>query len=1645
MEYVGYRINDDGSEGPGNSNTIAQPGETILLSVIFKNTDIAPTTAITARLSCSDPDITIVNSQLDLSPAPAGSWIIARFKFTVSHYCTEKAIDFTALFTTASDGFEKTFKVNVAKITTRYIGTAGTLSTLLTDEEKATLKSISLNGKMDSRDFSLLNYEMPALEIVDLQHITIVEYNSSAEVKAEETRNLRHPDYDNIATGEPDRKPVAGGTRLSNPANQLPSACFANNKKLKIVVLPNSLTAVSVGAFINCEQLISIKLPVLVNKVDLWAFRNCISLTEIIADPNSDYFSTQNGVLFNKEGTSLILFPHGQKGHYTIPSTVTSIGSSAFDSHFQLESITIPNSVTTTESYAFYNCTALQSVQFPASLKSVGNYAFAYCSAIDGVIHIPSTLSSIGESAFACTASSFVVEEANPAYAAIDGVLFSKDKTHLFQFPFYRTGSYTIPASTYAIGTSAFLNCTGLTNITIPASVNLIQHFAFFGCEGLTSLISERATPVDLSSSGEDVFKKVDKARCTLYVPAGSVDLYRAAYLWGDFTNIIESGVVIRTVQVETPGTLSTYFSDTDAETLTSLKVTGTICQPDFVFMRDRMPALAELDLSEATIAPYSSILEVRPRPVDRVITPSGDELREPTEPDRPQRAAAAIYYPANEIPPYAFYTKTTLKQINLPESTSSIGDYAFESCSSLTTIVLPAGVNTIGYRAFVDCTGMTRIGVDEANPYFRAIDGLLFNKEASLLIQCPGAKTGPYTVPSTVTRIGPWSFGACRKISDITFPESVTSIGQNAFWNCNGLKSLSVPASVTTIEPYAFAFCFFIVDDINLSGSLDTIGTNAFSGTGVRINVDPTNQNYASLDGVLFNKDFTILMTCPGKRPGPSYTIPPTVVALDSRAFEYCRYLTTINIPESVTSIGSYALLYCYALTEINVADTNGSFSSDDGVLFNKNATHLLQYPGGLPGSYRIPATVTTLGSSSFEACSKLTGITIPETVSSYGHYAFYGCTGLSSVYSARSTPVDLSSSYGVFININMNTCTLYVPKGSIELYRSAVQWNSFKNIESIGSADLKTVHVTTAGTLESLLTAVEKETTTKLKLTGTINYRDFVTLRDALPVLAEVDLSEVSIAEFSGDVVPAYAARRIRSNEPTNKMEKQRDDRGSNRIAGSATRLFRANEIPESAFEFKETLTTVHLPQSLSSINVFAFRYTGLKSVNIPVGVSFIGLEAFLYCDSLTQFTVDNNNAAYSAHDGVLFTKDATTLVQFPGARTGSYTIPGSVTTIGVSAFDGCHWLTDVTIPASVTYIANYAFWNCIRLNTVSIPNSVISIGNNAFAYCFGMTGTLNIPPSVTNIGTNAFLGICHEFVVDINNPSYASFDGVLYTIDGTKLLQCPGKKEGWYTLHPSTTSIEERAFHYSNRITGVTIPATVNSIHIYAFQECESMSEYRVEAGSAWFSSHDGVLYNADATAVVRCPQTRKGACILPATTTTIGWMAFGWCTSLSSVTLPATVESIQSYAFYFCASLTSIYSERPVPVDLNPAYSVFYNVNTAECTLYVPTAGVELYKAAHQWNEFVHIIGTNTSTPVLPDNTLQLLPNPANSYFSIGGFEGIATLTLTDLNGRIVLSKVVVDNEHIAVDELAAGVYFAAVRTGEGVMVKKLVKR
>lgn len=285
-----------------------------------------------------------------------------------------------------------------------------------------------------------------------------------------------------------------------------------------------------------------------------------------------------------------------------------------------------------------------------------------------------------------------------------------------------------------------------------------------------------------------------------------------------------------------------------------------------------------------------------------------------------------------------AFENCHALTSISLPSSLQSIGTQAFLYCTGLTSIHIPAGVVTFGQIPFSGCTALAEVTVDAANPNFAGLDGVLYNKAFTALIQCPAGKTGALVIPEGVTSIPQYGVSRAAHLTQITLPSTITSLGTGAFQYCTSLVSINLPPGITEIPAMGFFNCASLIE----------------------------------------------------------VAIPDGVTTVSGSAFLDCISLVAIRIPASVTNLNDSALEGCLFVSEIDLDPANISYVMSQNALFDAAMSKLIRCETGRSGDFTIPAGVGTILPGAFANCSDLAGVAIPSSVTTIGGSAFKGCESL-------------------------------------------------------------------------------------------------------------------------------------------------------------------------------------------------------------------------------------------------------------------------------------------------------------------------------------------------------------------------------------------------------------------------------------------------------------------------------------------------------------------------------------------------------------------------------------------------------------------------------------------------------------------------
>ena len=647
----------------------------------------------------------------------------------------------------------------------------------------------------------------------------------------------------------------------------------------------------------------------------------------------------------------------------SLPEGLTSIGNNAFRG-ISITSVTIPDTVTVVGYHSFRGCTSLTSVAIPDSVRLLGE-------------NMMCGLAFIG-----CTnLQAISVSAGNKYYTSSNGVLFTKDMTKLMMYPTGKDAtSYTIPATVTIIGDEAFYECTHLTSVTIPDGVAFICRYAFQGCTHLTSVI----LPDSVEHLGMDSFHGCTSLT-SVTIPGG------VTYFGGD---VFEGCTSLTTATLSNGITSVSDGMFYECTSLTSITI------PETVTSIDRYAFCKCTSLTSITIP--------------ETVTSIGYE---------------------------AYYECTHLTSVTIPASVTSIGNEAFRGCTSLTTVryscasqlTLVKGSTSNGYVACY-ATSLIPEHVYSAASYDWADDG----SACTVTVACvandheesfEGNVISSVLTPPTFDAMGVtrysvsgtyegFEYSSTKDVEDI--PCLIGgSCGENLTWTFDestGALIISGTGDMTDYDHDDERWGGYTIRSVTLTEGLTRIGDYAFYQCGSLVSL--------TLPDSLISIGFSAFFLCTSLE---SVYIPGSATTIDGRAFYCCSSLESITIGSSVTSIGSEVFTECYSLMSITVDGSNTNYCSENGVLFDKAKTRLIQYPASKADTaYAVPGTVTTIGEYAFYSCAHLESVTIPDSVTSINATSFVYSNQLASI-NVDGANNSYCSENGILFNKGKTTLVSY------------------------------------------------------------------------------------------------------------------------------------------------------------------------------------------------------------------------------------------------------------------------------------------------------------------------------------------------------------------------------------------------------------------------------------------------------------------------------------------------------------------------------------------------------------------------------------------------------------------------------------------
>ena len=647
--------------------------------------------------------------------------------------------------------------------------------------------------------------------------------------------------------------------------------------------------------------------------------------------------------------------------------------------------------------------------------------------------------------------------------------------------------------------------------------------------------------------------------------------------------------------------------------------------------------------------------------------------------------------------------------------------------------------------------------------------------------------------------------------IQNITFADNTVKTICVNHWDTNGDGELS-PSEAAAVTDLGTVFKdnkeITAFDELQYFTGISSIGDNAFSGSSITSVIIP---NSVTLIGNWAFYDCANLT---------SVSIPDGVTSIGSFAFQNCIGLTSATIPSHVTFLGMCAFYDCTSLTTVTIPNSITSISAGT---FHSCSMTTIDIPNSVKEigysafgecanltSVNIPNSVTSIGDYSFSHCSNLASVTIPSSVTIIGEYAFYGCS-LTAITSEIEEPFAINEN--VFSNKN---ALLIVPEGKTAAYQATEGWNKFSNIKDYDPRK-RTIHVETAGTLPTLISADEKYQIEELTLTGELNGTDIHFIRD----MAGVDMNRMEESELCvlcNETVFTKGILRSLDLSDAHIVEGGRDYykmlwSSSSRKYGDKQYTM-TNTISESMFVYCRPLAELILPRSVTSISplLFSDNYGGGSFTNIEV------------------LNIAEGNSYYESPNdcNAIIEKNTKTLIV--GCRTTK--IPDDVTSIGNDAFFSIVGLTSITIPSSVASIGENAFNGCGLLSLTAEPTTPPLIAESAFPNRANIV--LQVPTGSVEAYSKA------DFWKDFKEiKDFAKVEEVDCSVEDNNtatvtVANDPTEKDVVIPesviidgeLYP-VTAIGEGAFKDNTALTLVCIPETIEEIGDEAFAGCSNLT--------------------------------------------------------------------------------------------------------------------------------------------------------------------------------------------------------------------------
>ncbi|MCR4916344.1 MAG: leucine-rich repeat domain-containing protein [Prevotella sp.] len=504
-----------------------------------------------------------------------------------------------------------------------------------------------------------------------------------------------------------------------------------------------------------------------------------------------------------------------------------------------------------------------------------------------------------------------------------------------------------------------------------------------------------------------------------------------------------------------------------------------------------------------------------------------------------------------------------------------------------------------------------------------------------------------------------------------------------------------------------------------------------------------------------------------------------------DGVAFVYAHNLTSISFPKTITWIDYGYLRDLNNLTSIIVDSENSSYTTIDGVLYNKEVTNVLVFPRKRGGVYRVPSTVTEFGQNGESVgYFNVDELIIPATITKIGSSAIG--------YGSRIKKVTIEDSE--------SELTVGTGNSSSGAYDNNGNYISVSPL--FGSCDIQEVYW-------GRNVKPTNKYSSPFACTNNLNKVTFGPKVTTIPQYSFYNCYSLNTVDLLGGIGQwcNFDFTLPYSNPLYYNY-------------GGGTVLFNGAALSGD----------VVIPDDVTAIPSHAFQFdcSGVTSLSLPAGLTSIADGAFDGMTGLQTIMLANGNTNFVVNDNVLYNQEISKILCFPKLRVGDYTMPLTITQMANTQFHNCVNLTGITLSANLKTLPDYAFEGCNQLQFADIPSSLETIGAHAFEGLSNFAQvTIEAGSKLKTINESAFQNC--TMLQNLTLPAS------LETIGSYAFHNCTGIEQLTFEAGSKLKSISNYAFSGCSKFTELSIPASVTNIGSYAFSGCSSLKELVLEDGS------------------------------------------------------------------------------------------------------------------------------------------------------------------------------------------------------------------